>query len=34
VQRAELFDYEEPEDNAGPAGIEEVLSALPKAYAA
>ena len=34
VQRAELFDYQEPEDDAGPAGDEQVLPALPQAYRA
>jgi hypothetical protein len=34
VQRAELFDDEEPEDNAGPAGAEQILPALPQAHPA
>jgi hypothetical protein len=34
MQRAELFDDEEPEDDSGPARAEEVLPALPQAYAA
>jgi hypothetical protein len=34
VQRAELFDYKEPEDNTGPAGAEKILPAMPQAHAA
>jgi hypothetical protein len=34
LQRTELFDHQEPEDNAGPAGVEEVLPAVPEAHAA
>jgi hypothetical protein len=34
LQRAELFDNEEPQDNSGQAGDEEILPAVPEAYAA
>jgi hypothetical protein len=34
VQRAELLDHQEPEDDAGSDRVEEVLPALPEAYAA
>jgi hypothetical protein len=34
LQRAELFDHQEPEDHDGAAGAEEVLPRLPQAYAA
>jgi hypothetical protein len=34
LQRAELFDDEEPQNQAGPAGAEEVLYPVPEAYAA
>jgi hypothetical protein len=34
LQRAELFEDEEPEDDAGPAGIEEILPPVPEAHAA
>jgi hypothetical protein len=34
MQRAQLFDNQESEDDAGPSGTEEVLQALPEAYAA
>jgi hypothetical protein len=34
LQRAELFEHQESEDDSGPAGIEEILQALPEAYAA
>jgi hypothetical protein len=34
VQRAELFDHQEPEDNDGAAGTEEILRPLPEAHAA
>jgi hypothetical protein len=34
VQRAELFDHQEPEDDAGPAGAGQVLPALPQAHPA
>jgi hypothetical protein len=34
LQRAELFDDQEPEDDDGAAGIQEILPPLPQAYAA
>jgi len=34
LQRAELFDHQEPEDNDGTAGVQEILQPLPQAYAA
>jgi hypothetical protein len=34
VQRAELFEDEEPQNYTGPAGVEEILPPLPEAYAA
>ena len=34
MQRAELFDYKEPQDDDGQAGIQEVLPPLPQAHAA
>jgi hypothetical protein len=34
LQRAELFDHQEPEDDDGAAGVQEVLPPLPQAYAA
>jgi hypothetical protein len=34
VQRTELLDDEEPEDNDGAAGIQEILPPLPEAHAA
>jgi hypothetical protein len=34
MQGAELLDHQEPENDAGSAGDEEVLPALPEAYAA
>jgi hypothetical protein len=34
LQRAELFDHQEPEDDDGTAGIQEVLQPLPQAHAA
>jgi hypothetical protein len=34
LQRAQLLDNQEPEDHSRPAGDEEVLQALPEAYAA
>jgi hypothetical protein len=34
MQRAELLDHEEPQNDAGPAGIEKVLPPLPQAHAA
>jgi hypothetical protein len=34
LQRAELFDDEEPQDDAGSAGPEEVLQPVPQAYVA
>jgi len=34
LQRAELFVHQEPEDDSGPVGDEEVLQAVPEAYAA
>ena len=34
VQRAELFDHEEPQDDDRAAGIQEVLPPLPQAHSA
>jgi hypothetical protein len=34
LQRAELFDDQEPEDYDGAVGIQEILQPLPQAYAA
>jgi hypothetical protein len=34
LQRAELFDHQEPEDDDGTAGVQEVLWPLPQAHAA
>jgi hypothetical protein len=34
LQRTQLLDDQEPEDDSRPAGSEEVLQALPEAYAA
>jgi hypothetical protein len=34
VQRAELFDDQEPEDDDRAAGIQEILPSLPQAHAA
>jgi hypothetical protein len=34
LQRAELFDHQEPEDHDGAAGVEEILPRLPQAHAA
>jgi hypothetical protein len=34
VQRAELLDHEEPEDDNRPAGVQEILPPLPQAHAA
>jgi hypothetical protein len=34
VQRAQLFDHEESEDDTGSAGTEEILPPLPQAHAA
>jgi len=34
LQRAELFDHQEPEDDDGAAGIQEILPPLPQAHAA
>jgi hypothetical protein len=34
LQRAELFDHQEPEDDDGAAGVQEVLPPLPQAHAA
>jgi hypothetical protein len=34
VQRQELLHYEEPEDNAGSSGDEQVLPEVPQAHAA
>jgi hypothetical protein len=34
LQRAELFDHQEPEDDDGTAGIQEILQPLPQAHAA
>jgi hypothetical protein len=34
MQKPELFDYQESEDNVGSAGDQEVLPSLPEAYAA
>jgi len=34
LQRAELFDDQESEDNAGSAGTEEVLQPMPQAHSA
>jgi hypothetical protein len=34
LQRAELFDHQEPEDDNGTAGVQEVLPPLPQAHAA
>jgi hypothetical protein len=34
LQRAQLLDDQEPEDDSRPAGSEEILQALPEAYAA
>jgi hypothetical protein len=34
LQRAELFDHEEPENDDGTAGIQEILQPLPQAHAA
>jgi hypothetical protein len=34
LQRAELLDHQESEDDDGAAGVEEILSALPETYAA
>jgi hypothetical protein len=34
LQRAELFDYQEPEDDDRAAGAQEILPPLPQAHAA
>jgi hypothetical protein len=34
LQRAELFDHQEPEDDDGATGVQEVLQPLPQAHAA
>jgi hypothetical protein len=34
LQRAELFEDQEPQDDAGPSGTEEVLQPVPQAHAA
>jgi hypothetical protein len=34
LQRAELFDHQEPEDDDGAAGAEKILPRLPQAHAA
>jgi hypothetical protein len=34
LQRAELFDDKEPEDDDGTAGVQEILPPLPQAHAA
>jgi hypothetical protein len=34
LQRAQLLDNEEPENDAGPDRAEKVLQAMPEAYAA
>jgi hypothetical protein len=34
LQRAELFDDEEQEDDHGPSGVQEVLQAVQEAYGA
>jgi hypothetical protein len=34
LQRAELFDHQEPEDHDGAVGVEEILPRLPQAHAA
>jgi len=34
LQRAELFDDQEPEDDNGTAGVQEILQPLPQTYAA
>jgi hypothetical protein len=34
MQRAQLLDDQEPEDDTGPNRVEEVLPTLPEAYAA
>jgi hypothetical protein len=34
LQRAELFDHQEPEDHDGASGAEKVLPHLPQAHAA
>jgi len=33
LQRTELLDHQEPQDDAGPVGDEEVLQPVPQAYA-
>jgi hypothetical protein len=34
LQRAELLDHQEPEDDDGTAGVQEILPPLPQAHAA
>jgi hypothetical protein len=34
LQRAELFEDQEPENDTGPSGAEEVLQPVPQAHAA
>jgi hypothetical protein len=34
VQRQELLHHKEPEDDAGPAGVQQILSEVPQAHAA
>jgi hypothetical protein len=34
VQESELFDHQEPEDNAGSLGVQQVLPEVPETYAA
>jgi hypothetical protein len=34
VQRPELFDHQEQEDDTGPFGVQQVLPEVPEAHAA
>ena len=34
LQRQELLDHEEPEDDDGPFGVQQVLPEVPQAHAA